>query len=98
MSSSALADYTYASVLPMYALMGFFVASTLFCLLWAIQSGAVRNDESPKFRMLVEDVLAEATVDDERGAALPRRAEAESPKYRMLEDDTPAAMPDRRIS
>ena len=50
-----MADYTWTSVLSIYALMGFFVVATAACLVRAIRSGAVADDEAPKFRMLHDD-------------------------------------------
>jgi nitrogen fixation-related uncharacterized protein len=38
-----------------YALMASFVASTLCLLVWAVRSGAMKDDEAPKFRMLDDD-------------------------------------------
>ena len=39
----------------MYALMASFVASALCLLVWAVKTGAMKDDESPKFRMLDDD-------------------------------------------
>ncbi len=39
----------------MYALMASFVASALCLLVWAVRSGAMKDDEAPKFRMLDDD-------------------------------------------
>jgi nitrogen fixation-related uncharacterized protein len=38
-----------------YALMGCFVASALCLLAWAVRSGAMKDDEAPKYRMLRDD-------------------------------------------
>ena len=38
-----------------YALMASFVASALCLLVWAVRTGAMKDDESPKFRMLDDD-------------------------------------------
>ncbi len=50
-----MADYTWTSVYWMYSLMALFVAGTAFFLAQAIRSGAVRDDEAPKYRMLHDD-------------------------------------------
>jgi hypothetical protein len=50
-----VADYTWTSVYWMYSLMGLFVVGTGFFLVQAIRSGAVRDDEAPKYRMLHDD-------------------------------------------
>jgi nitrogen fixation-related uncharacterized protein len=39
----------------MYVLMASFVASALCLLVWAVRTGAMKDDESPKFRMLDDD-------------------------------------------
>ncbi|MBL8113763.1 MAG: cbb3-type cytochrome oxidase assembly protein [Acidobacteria bacterium] len=51
-----MGDYTYASVFWMYSLMALFVFGTLYFLVKALRSGAVRDDEAPKYRMLEDDV------------------------------------------
>ncbi len=38
-----------------YALMASFVLGTACLLAWALRTGAVKDDESPKFRMLEDD-------------------------------------------
>jgi hypothetical protein len=48
-------DYTVLSTVPMYAFMGLMVAGALVALGLAIRSGAVQDDESPKYRMLEDD-------------------------------------------
>lgn len=50
-----MTDYTVLSTVPMYAFMGLMVAGALVALGLAIRSGAVRDDESPKYRMLEDD-------------------------------------------
>jgi hypothetical protein len=50
-----VADYTWTSVLSIYALMGLLVVATAVALVRAIRSGAVADDEAPKFRMLHDD-------------------------------------------
>lgn len=35
-----------------YAMMASFVLGGLLALVWGIRSGAMKNDESPKYRML----------------------------------------------
>ena len=50
-----MSDYTVLSTVPMYAFMGLMVAGALVALGLAIRSGAVRDDESPKYRMLEDD-------------------------------------------
>lgn len=59
-------DYTALSTVPMYAFMGLMVAGALVALGVAVRSGAVRDDEEPKYRML---------LDDEQGSAPARRHE-----------------------
>ena len=39
----------------MYALMASFVASALCLLVWAVKTGAMKDDEAPKFRMLDDE-------------------------------------------
>lgn len=48
-------DYSYPSVFWMYSLMALFVAGAAFFLLRAIRSGAVADDETPKYRMLEDE-------------------------------------------
>ena len=43
------------STVPMYAFMAFMVAGALIALGIAIRSGAMKDDESPKYRMLEDD-------------------------------------------
>ncbi len=50
-------DYTYPSVYWMYSLMTLFVVGAVFFLVRAVRSGAVRDDEAPKYRMLHDDDL-----------------------------------------
>ena len=50
-----MSDYTVLSTVPMYAFMGFLVAGALIALGLAIRSGALRDDEAPKYRMLEDD-------------------------------------------
>ena len=50
-----MADYTYPSVLWMYSLMALFVVGAVFFLVRAVRSGAVSQDEEPKYRMLADD-------------------------------------------
>lgn len=52
-------DYTYPSVFWIYSVMAMFVVGAAFFLWKAIRSGAVANDESPKYRMLEDDVPAQ---------------------------------------
>ena len=47
-----MGDYTWASVYWMYSLMTLFVVGAVFFLIKAVQSGAVADDETPKYRML----------------------------------------------
>ena len=61
-----MSDYTALSTIPMYAFMGLMVAGALVALGAAVRSGAVRDDEEPKYRML---------LDDEPGSASARRNE-----------------------
>lgn len=48
-------DYSWASVFWIYSVMAMFVAGAGWFLARAIRSGAVRDDEAPKYRMLDED-------------------------------------------
>ena len=50
-----MTDVSWPSVYAVYALMAFFVSGAAWCLWWAIRNGAVRDDESPKYRMLEDD-------------------------------------------
>ena len=52
----------------MYAFMGLMVAGALIALGLAIRSGAVRDDEAPKYRMLEDDEPQAATTHDGRKA------------------------------
>ena len=45
----------------MYAFMAFMVAGALVALGFAIRSGAVKDDESPKYRMLQDDEPLESS-------------------------------------
>ena len=38
-----------------YALMASFAASALCLLVWAVKTGAMKDDEAPKFRMLDDE-------------------------------------------
>ncbi|MDX2000678.1 MAG: cbb3-type cytochrome oxidase assembly protein [Thermoanaerobaculia bacterium] len=51
-------DYTYPSVFWIYSVMAMFVVGAVFFLWKAVRSGAVANDESPKYRMLEDDFPA----------------------------------------
>lgn len=42
-------------IFGVYALMASFVASALCLLAWAVRTGAMKDDESPKYRMLDDD-------------------------------------------
>ena len=53
-----MADYTQASVYWLYTLMAFFATGALFFLARALRSGAVADDEAPKYRMLEDDLPA----------------------------------------
>lgn len=55
-----MTDYTVLSTVSMYAFMGLMVAGALVALGFAIRSGAVRDDEAPKYRMLQDDDESEA--------------------------------------
>ncbi len=48
-------DYTYPSVFWIYSVMALFVVGAVFFLWKAVKSGAVANDEAPKYRMLEDD-------------------------------------------
>jgi nitrogen fixation-related uncharacterized protein len=50
-----MADHSALSVFVLYALMFTFAAGALAALYWAVRSGAVADDESPKYRMLEDD-------------------------------------------
>ena len=47
-----MADVASASVFWMYSLMLVFASGALFFLYKAVKSGAVADDESPKYRMM----------------------------------------------
>jgi nitrogen fixation-related uncharacterized protein len=49
-------DYTATSVFSLYSVMFLFAGGTLFFLYWAIKSGAVKDDESPKYRMMDDEL------------------------------------------
>jgi hypothetical protein len=57
-------DYSWPSVYWMYSLMTLFAGSAVFFLLRAVQSGAVADDEAPKFRMLADDDAGERGESD----------------------------------
>jgi len=42
-------------IFGVYALMASFVASALCLLAWAVRTGAMKDDEAPKYRMLDDD-------------------------------------------
>ncbi len=46
-----------ATVYGLYALNALFGLAALLFFIWAVRSGAVRDDEAPKYRMLEDDVL-----------------------------------------
>ena len=48
-------DVGTASVFWMYSLMLLFASGALFFLYRAVQSGAVADDEAPKYRMLEDE-------------------------------------------
>jgi hypothetical protein len=48
-------DYSYPSVFWLYSIMALFVTGAVFFLVRAIRTGAVADDESPKYRMLEDD-------------------------------------------
>lgn len=50
-----MADYSWASVFWIYSVMAMFVVGAGFFLWRAIRTGAVRDDETPKYRMLEEE-------------------------------------------
>jgi nitrogen fixation-related uncharacterized protein len=50
-----MTDYSALSVFWMYTLMFLFAAGALCFLYWAVRSGAVRDSEAPKFRMMEDD-------------------------------------------
>jgi hypothetical protein len=57
-----MADYSLVSVFWLYSLMLLFGAGALAFLYWAVKSGAVKNSEAPKYRMM-EDEEGEARGD-----------------------------------
>jgi nitrogen fixation-related uncharacterized protein len=42
-------------IFGVYALMASFVASALCLLAWAVRTGAMKDDEAPKHRMLEDE-------------------------------------------
>jgi len=54
-----MSDYTVASTIPMYVFMGSMLGGAIFALAVALRSGAVKDDETPKFRMLRDDLDVE---------------------------------------
>lgn len=48
-------DYSYPSIFWLYSLMALFVTGAVFFLVRAIRTGAVADDEAPKYRMLEDD-------------------------------------------
>ncbi len=52
--------FAWEPIYGVYALMASFVLSTACLLVWAVRTGAMKDDESPKFRMLEEDHDREA--------------------------------------
>lgn len=44
------------SVFWLYTLMLLFASGAFLCLYWAVKSGAVANDEAPKYRMMEDDL------------------------------------------
>lgn len=63
-----MSDYTVVSTVPMYAFMGLMVAGALIALGLAVRSGAIQDDEAPKYRMLEDDEPQAATKQDGRRA------------------------------
>jgi nitrogen fixation-related uncharacterized protein len=53
-----MADPAGLSVFLLYTMMLLFASCALAVLYWAVRSGAVADDEAPKYRML-EDELPE---------------------------------------
>ena len=52
---ASIADVAAVSVFWVYALMFLFASGALFFLYRAVQSGAVADDEAPKYRMLEDE-------------------------------------------
>lgn len=50
-----MGHFSWDPIFGVYALMACFVAGAACFLAWAVRSGAMRDDESPKYRMLEED-------------------------------------------
>lgn len=63
-----MADYTWGSVVGMYALMVLFAGGAVLFLARAIRSGAVGADEAPKYRMLEDEPAALAEGPSRRKA------------------------------
>ena len=42
-------------IFGVYALMASFVASAACLLVWAVRTGAMKDDEAPKYRMLDDE-------------------------------------------
>ena len=47
--------FAWDPIFGVYALMASFVLGMACLLAWAVRTGAMRDDESPKFRMLEDD-------------------------------------------
>ena len=47
--------FSWDPIYGVYALMASFVLSGLFGLVWAVRTGAMKDDETPKYRMLEDD-------------------------------------------
>jgi hypothetical protein len=50
-----MAEHSALSVFVLYALMFTFAAGALAALYWAVKSGAVADDETPKYLMLEDE-------------------------------------------
>ncbi len=69
-----MSDYTWSSVYWMYSVMALFGAGAVFFLVKAIRSGAVADDEAPKYRMLEAECTCSRDHAHRNGGAHERQA------------------------
>lgn len=65
-----MADPAALSVFWLYTLMLLFASGALAALYWAVRSGAVANDEAPKFRMLEDDLPVASSAASPKGGEI----------------------------
>jgi len=69
-----LSPYISAAANWLYALMAFFGIAALLFMLRAIRTGAMADDESPKYRMLEDDLPSPGAAASGRGGSNDHRA------------------------